>query len=274
MERLTVPDGTTISYEKVGSGPPLVLVHGGFSDHHTNWEFVTSTLQEQFTIIAIARRGRGETDATEGHTLEDEASDVAALIRHVGQPVFLLGHSYGGQCALGAALLVPDRIRKLVVYEAPSPNVFKSDDLARLEVLGAAHDWDSFAVTFFRDMLFVPGDEVEAVRASALWPPIVRDAKASLGDIRALARYCFDAERWRGLDVPVLLQIGSESPRHLFVTDALAAMLPNARVEVLSGQAHEGMTTAPEMYVEAVESFLLDGEGETLASHEDTSFTF
>jgi hypothetical protein len=40
------------------------------------------------------------------------------------------------------------------------------------------------------------------------------------------------------------------------VTDALAAMLPNARVEALSGQAHEGMTTAPEMYVEAVASFL------------------
>jgi hypothetical protein len=37
MERITGPAGTTISYDRYGSGPPLVLVHGGFSDHITNW---------------------------------------------------------------------------------------------------------------------------------------------------------------------------------------------------------------------------------------------
>jgi hypothetical protein len=57
--------------------------------------------------------------------------------------------------------------------------------------------------------------------------------------------------------MPVLLQIGSESPRHLFVTDALAAVLPDARIEELPGQAHEGMTTAPEMYAESVTRFLV-----------------
>jgi pimeloyl-ACP methyl ester carboxylesterase len=60
------------------------------------------------------------------------------------------------------------------------------------------------------------------------------------------------------LDLPVLLQVGSESPRHLYVTDALAAVLPDARIGELPGQAHEGMTTAPEMYAEAVSRFLLD----------------
>jgi hypothetical protein len=56
---------------------------------------------------------------------------------------------------------------------------------------------------------------------------------------------------------PVLLQVGSESPRQLYVTDALAAVLPDVRVETLPGQAHEGMTTAPGMYAEAVTRFLL-----------------
>jgi pimeloyl-ACP methyl ester carboxylesterase len=258
MERLHGPDGNVISYVTYGAGPPLVLVHGGFSDHETNWEFVKPAMQERFTVYAIARRGRGETTATEGHTIEDEATDVAALIQAIGEPVFLLGHSYGGHCALGAALLVPRLIRKLVVYEPPWPRQFKSEDLAGFEALAAARQWDDFAVIFFRDMLSVPDDEVQAVRSSRLWPPIVGDAKASLGDLRALVRYRFDAERWRGLDVPVLLQIGSESPRHFYVTDALAAVLPNARIETLPGQAHEGMTTNPDQYGAAVKGFLLD----------------
>ena len=43
MERLTTPEGITVSYDHGGSGPALVLVlvHGAFSDHHTNWELVT-----------------------------------------------------------------------------------------------------------------------------------------------------------------------------------------------------------------------------------------
>jgi hypothetical protein len=55
----------------------------------------------------------------------------------------------------------------------------------------------------------------------------------------------------------VLLQIGSESPRDLYVTDALTVVLLHARIEELPGQAHEGMTTAPEMYAESVTRFLL-----------------
>jgi hypothetical protein len=58
----------------------------------------------------------------------------------------------------------------------------------------------------------------------------------------------------------VLLQIGSESPRHLYVTDALASVLPNVQIQELPGQAHEAMTTAPEMYANAVIQFLAASE--------------
>ncbi|MGH9322209.1 MAG: alpha/beta fold hydrolase [Vicinamibacteria bacterium] len=214
-------------------------------------------LQERFTVYAIARRGRGETDATVGHTLEDEVRDVAAVIRAIGEPVFLLGHSYGALCSLAASALAPASIRKLVLYEAPWPSVLSREALMSLEELAAAGAWDDFAFTFFRDTLHVPVGELEQLRASELWPPIVADAKASLGDLRGLVRYGFDAERFAGLDLPVLLQIGSESPRDLYITDALAAVLPDSRIEALSGQAHEGMTTTPEMYADAVIRFLL-----------------
>jgi pimeloyl-ACP methyl ester carboxylesterase len=171
--------------------------------------------------------------------------------------VFLLGHSYGAQTALAAAAQVPDRVRKLVLYEPAWPRVVGPEALARLEALAQAGDWDGLAVTFFRDHLSVPVEELNKLRATALWPPMIADAEASLGDLRALSRYDFQAERFRELRVPVLLQLGTDSPRDLYVTDALAAVLPDVRIQELPGQAHEGMTTAPRMYAEAVSRFLL-----------------
>src|SRR5262245_6945475 len=91
MQRLTSPAGTEVSYETYGSGLPLVLVHGGFSDHQTNWELVKPLLAKRFTVYALARRGRGETDATTGHSLDDESLDVVALMDSTGEPPFLLG---------------------------------------------------------------------------------------------------------------------------------------------------------------------------------------
>jgi pimeloyl-ACP methyl ester carboxylesterase len=256
MQRIRSPAGATISYDQYGSGPPLVLVHGAISDHQTNWAFVKPLFEEQFAVYAVARRGRGETDATAGHSLEDESRDIVAVLQSIGAPVFLLGHSYGAQTALAAAVQVPDRVRKLVLYEPAWPRVVGQEALARLEALAQAGDWEGFAVAFFRNRLSVPVEALDELRSTELWPPIIADAPASLGDLRALSRYDFQAERFRELRVPVLLQIGTESPRDLYVTDALAAVLPNVRIEALPGQAHEGMTTAPQMYAEAVSRFL------------------
>jgi pimeloyl-ACP methyl ester carboxylesterase len=248
-----------VSYSVAGSGPPLVLVHGAFSDHDTNWTFVAPSLQQHFTVHAIARRGRGRTDATVGHTLEDEAGDVAEVVRAIGAPVCLLGHSQGAHCALLAAAQQPDRVRKLILYEPIWPHQIRADALAALETLAAAGAWDQFAYAFFANVLHVPTAELDAVRASDLWAPIVADAPASLGDIRGVSAYRFDPKRFADVTMPVLLQTGSESPRGFYVTDALAAVLPDARIERLAGQAHEGMTTAPDQYVQSTMRFLLEG---------------
>jgi pimeloyl-ACP methyl ester carboxylesterase len=258
MRQVRAASGTLVSYDTYGSGPPLVLVHGGFSDHHTNWEFVKPLFEPRFTVHAVARRGRGETERTEGHSVEDESRDVVAVIQAIGEPVFLLGHSYGAHVSLLAAADVASRVRKLVLYEPVDPRRFGPDTLdRRLEPFARAGDWDGFALTFFRDLLSVPAHEVEAVRASALWPPILADAPATLGDLRALSRYDLRRDRFRALPFPVVLQIGTESPRDLYATDALAAVVPDVTIQALPGQAHEGMTTAPELYARKVTEVLL-----------------
>ena len=257
MNRLKTPDGVTVSYDKYGSGPGLLLVHGAFSDHATNWEFVRERLQKRYTVYAVARRGRGETDATKGHSVEDEIADTAAVIASIDEPLFLLGHSYGAHVVLGAAMIETGRVRKLVAYEPAFPASVDKDVMRSLEALASRGEWDEFAETFFRDMLHVPAEVVEEMRAPEIWSPIIDDAKASLGDLRAILRYSFNVERFRALNVPVMLQVGTESPRDMYATDALAAVLPDVRIDELAGQAHEGMTTAPDLYVESVCRFLV-----------------
>ncbi|MFV8836676.1 alpha/beta hydrolase [Aquisalimonas sp.] len=256
MKCLTSPQCIDVSFETYGFGPPLVLVHGSFSDHVSNWELVRPLLQQQFTVYTLARRGRGETTATHGHGVEDEAMDVAALIRSIGEPVFLLGHSYGAHVALAAALRIPHAIRKLVLYEPPSPDIHDQATLQQLEDIATTGDWDGFAATFFGGSLSVPEEELRELRESPFWPSIVADAEASLQDIRALSRYRYQTADLRAVSAPVLLQIGTQSPRGLFATDSLATALQDVRVDPLPGQAHEGMNTAPALYADAVIRFL------------------
>jgi pimeloyl-ACP methyl ester carboxylesterase len=256
VERLVTPTGVTVSFDRTGSGPLLVLVHGAFSDHETNWTFVKPALRQSYTVCAIARRGRGLTDATDGHGADDEVADVVAVIEALGAPVFLLGHSYGAHIALAAARQVPSRVMKLVSYEPIWPSLLTPPAMMRLEQLAADDAWDEFAFSFFHDVLLVPAEELEAQRRTDVWPPIISDARATLGDLRALSHIQFDPEAYSSLPVPVLLQVGTESPRQLYVTDALAAVLPNVRIDELAGQAHEGMTTAPAQYVQSVMHFL------------------
>jgi pimeloyl-ACP methyl ester carboxylesterase len=256
MRTIVTETGNIVSFEKGGAGPPLVLLHGSFSDHRTNWKFVQPIWQREYTTYAVARPGRGRTPAAASRMLEDDARDAVALIESIGEPVALLGHSFGAHVALAAAAMAPALVHKLIVYEPPWTSLMSQSAMAPLRALAAAGDWEAFTTAFFRDLLHVPADELDRLRPTSLWPPMIADAPASLSDLDALSRYVFRPDAFIGLRIPVLLQLGTESPRHLYATDALAAVLRDVRVVELEGQAHEGMTTAPQQYAASVRSFL------------------
>lgn len=253
----TVRSGeTTISYTKAGDGPPLVLVHGSLSDHETNWALVRPELERRFAVHAVARRGRGQTSKTHGHSVHDEANDIAAVVEAAGEGVTLLGHSYGAVCALAAALRSP-KVERLILYEPPKPSAMPGSMLKRLENLGEQSEWDAMVELFMTEILQVPLDGVQELRPLPVWREMVSDAEASLGDWSALVAYDAEPGQFGALSMPVLLLVGSESPAELYQTDALAKVLPDSRTVVLEGQEHEAMSTAPELFVREVEKFVL-----------------
>lgn len=90
MEKAASLDGTWIAFHRRGVGPPLVLVAGTGAANPLAWTGVIPRLAEQFTVIAIDRRGRGASSDGPVYALEREAEDLAAVVGAMEQPAALL----------------------------------------------------------------------------------------------------------------------------------------------------------------------------------------
>src|ERR671915_2340148 len=153
QETVTSADGTPIACWRSGEGPPLVLVHGAAANHG-RWSPVLPALEERFTVYAIDRRGRGGSGDGDGYTMEREAEDIASVVDSIGEPVNLLGHSYGALLALEATLLTQN-IRKLVLYDPgieAGEEIYPSEVIERLEALLEAGDRGEGVATTKRDV--------------------------------------------------------------------------------------------------------------------------
>jgi pimeloyl-ACP methyl ester carboxylesterase len=261
METIRSKDGTAIAYQRSGTGAPLVLVHGTMGSSR-RWPIIAA-LEQHFTVYAVDRRGYGDSGDAASYAVEREYEDIAALVESIGEDVNLLGHSFGGLCVLEAALLTP-RLRRLVVYE-PSPlpipgePLYPGDIIDRLEALLEAGDREAVVVTTLREMVNMPEDEIDLLKAAPVFPSLLAAAHTVPRESRAEEAYVFQPERFRDFHVPTLLLLGGDSPAFFRTTiDQWHAALPHSRIEVLPGQQHIAHYTAPDRFVQTLESFLLN----------------
>jgi pimeloyl-ACP methyl ester carboxylesterase len=262
VEKIVSKDGTPIAYQRSGAGAPLVLVHGTLGSH-SSWETVLPALERQFTVYAVDRRGYGESGDASSYALEREFEDVAALVNSIGDGGSLLGHSFGGLCALEAALLTP-HLRRLVVYEpsplpGPGAPLYPEGISDRLQALLDAGDRENVVTTVFRELVKMPPDELELLKASPRFPAYMTAAHTVPRETRAEEGYRFEPERFKHLHVPTLLLLGGDSPASFKTTvKAWHAALPNSRIVVLPGQQHIAHVTAPDLLLREVQAFLLE----------------
>jgi pimeloyl-ACP methyl ester carboxylesterase len=264
VTRAVSRDGIEIAYWTSGNGPPLVLVHGTPADH-TRWRPLLPYLESHTTVNAMDRRGRGGSGDGPEYTLEREYEDVAAVVDAVaeasGSAVDVYGHSHGGICAFGGATLTSN-IHKLVLYEGwpvPNPTVFAlpAEVEERMDALLAEGDRDAVVETVFRHYELMSEDDLAALRAAPSWPGRVAAAHTITRECRAEAQATLDPQLAAKITVPVLLLVGEQSsdPAKAQV-EAVAAVLPDARIEVLEGQEHVADILIPKTFAEYVMAFL------------------
>jgi len=259
MESVRSSDGTAIALERYGTGAPLVLVHGT-TGSGKRWAPVLPLLSRRFTVVCVDRSGRGESGEHTPYAMEREFEDIAAVVDAFGEPVNLLGHSFGAICALEASLRT-NRLRKLVLYEPPMPTpgaqVFPPGSIERMQALLDAGDREAVLTVFFREVNGMPPAEFEKFRATPAWPSRVALAHTLPREMRAVDNYRFDASRFAAMNTPTLLLLGGESPPYFRAAiEAIESALPDVRTQVLPGQRHVAMDTAPDLFAQAVLSFL------------------
>jgi pimeloyl-ACP methyl ester carboxylesterase len=167
-EKAVSQDGTPIAVWTSGAGPPLLLVHGAAADH-SRWGPVLPAFNEHFMVMAMDRRGRGGSGDGDQYAIEAEFADVAAVVDWAGEDVCVLGHSYGGICALEAALLT-DNVRRLVLYEPPLGFLASPPAVVeRLHELLEAGARDEVIAFFMQEVAGLTAEQVEAMRAMPAW---------------------------------------------------------------------------------------------------------
>ncbi len=259
MSHAISADGTPIAFEQTGRGPAIVLIHGGFVDRRASVPVATE-LARQFTVVLVDRRGHGESGQyRDGHTIEREFEDVAAVVAGLPGPVTLVGHSYGAWCALHGALLsarsgIP--VARLVLYEPPPLWDVRDPVIGWIRSALAAGAIDEAVAILLRDVTGIPGSTVERLRESPFWQLVSANVRGFVPELEAGRRFALDPEAVRTLATPTLLLAGTESPPFLRpVTDRLASILPNARIRELEGQGHGAMSSAPAHFAALVADF-------------------
>ena len=259
MNKLTSSDGTTIAYDRVGSGPAVILVDGALCYRASGPSGpLAERLAEHFTVYTYDRRGRGDSGDTQPYAVEREVDDLESLVKEAGGSASVYGISSGAALALEAANRgLP--IEKLALYEAPfivdGTHTPRPDDyLATMDGLIAA-DRRGDAVKLFMRTVGVPAIFITLMRIMPAWSKLKgvegdhhrqREHEARVaqhGNQHTREEDQPGDERLPILPAnapqPTLVMDGGKSPTWMRNgMRALADVLPNARYRTLNGQTH------------------------------------
>jgi pimeloyl-ACP methyl ester carboxylesterase len=256
---VTALDGAPIAVWVTGRGPALVMVHGSIADHTTFDSFV-AVLGEHFTTYAMDRRGFGATPDVDDYTIEVDFADVAAVIDAVaartGRPVFLWGHSYGANCAMGGAARSAN-VSHLVVYEPSLGLSYPPGSIEGIESALADGDYESAIIAVLVDILEMTAAEVDGFRADPLWPVRLAAAPTVPRECRVEHDWVYRPGQFDTVAAATLMLTGSDSVADIVdLTRRAAVAIPRARVGVLDGHGHFAHKTDPAMVTAVVRDFV------------------
>jgi pimeloyl-ACP methyl ester carboxylesterase len=242
MEYVTSKDGTSIAFDRLGEGPPVVLISGGSVDRFSHAP-LAEALAHDFTVLNYDRRGRGPSGDTPPYAVEREIEDIEAVIDAADGPAFLYGSSSGAALGLEAAAAGAP-VGKLALWEPPyilDPAVRPPADTAKTFRDLVSADRRGDAVEFFMSRVVgMPAEFVAQARSQPWWAATEALAHTLAYDATIMADYSLPSDRAGKIFVPTIVLVGGASfPFFIETAAALVKALPDGRTRTLEGQTHD-----------------------------------
>ncbi len=267
-------NNTDLWYDTWGSGPPLMLLHGGPGLDHTEFRPWVDSLSDYFTLIFVDERGTGRSErvAPETATTANMVEDIEQLRQHLGYDrLALLGFSFGGFLALSYAAKYQAHLSHLLLVDTAPSNAFisESEEMVRAfaspEIKAALDNEGSIA----SDADFRRVMEIEGPVYYKDWTP--REQAMSARMNRDMI-FGFEVSTWWGnnemsqydmrpflpkINVPTLVVVG----RHDRITpvsqaEAMAQAIPGARLEIFEDSGHMTISEEQGRFNDLVREFL------------------
>ncbi len=261
MKRVISADGTSIAYERLGEGEPVVVVGGQLCDRAVTRP-TAEELAKHFTVFNYDRRGRGDSGDTLPYAVEKEIEDLGALIAEAGGEASVYGHSSGAALALHAAARgLP--IARLVMHEPPYTTAEDEEgqrtsrkDSRTINKTLLAEGRRGDAIAHILSEIGMPQEMVEGMsrdeRVVAMAHTMVYDSEV-MGDISRGGMVPFDLVEL--VKAPALVLVGGASPAWMIETGKqISDAMPNGRHRVLEGQEH---VVAPEILAPVLAEFFV-----------------
>ncbi|MBF6172334.1 alpha/beta fold hydrolase [Nocardia blacklockiae] len=243
METTLSADGTRLAYDVRGDGPVLVYVTGAICFRQFRPVLAdVKAFAAEFTVYTYDRRGRGDSGDTLPYSVDREIEDIEAIIDAAGGTAHIYGHSSGAVLALEAALRIPDKIDRVVIYDASYVHAEQERDsysaLSRKIGHLLERGENGRAIKQFLRGIGMPRPFVELLPLMPGWKTMKALAPTLMYDI-AMTENLPPLDRLRGIKLPVQVTVGQRSPSSLLaVARAVAEAIPGAEYQVLDGQDH------------------------------------
>jgi pimeloyl-ACP methyl ester carboxylesterase len=248
-DRFMVAGPLAMRYREVGTGTPIILLHG-YTDRVEMWQVMADSLSSTHRVIVPDVRGFGKstkfarTSDYGRHTVRD----LVALMDHLQVPAaHVVGYSMGALMAANLALEVPSRVRTAALVAGP----FFSDSAAfarwsapHVAALKRGHGLTSF----FREILPTWPDSL--VVAAAQQMTAANDAPALEASLDAMPGWMVDSTKVSRLRMPALAIVGIDDRNLLHGTERIASWWPGARRVVLPKGDHGDIFLLPEVIAE------------------------
>jgi pimeloyl-ACP methyl ester carboxylesterase len=245
MLKVSSKDGTTIAYEKIGKGSPLILVDGAFCYRKNGTTpMLIPELSKYFTVYAYDRRGRGDSTNTEPYRIEREIEDLQAIGNSIDTTPYVLGMSSGAALALNA-VAAGFKVRKLALFEPPyvasgNGKVPPSDAIAELNKMIHENRRSDAVKYYLVKVIGMPSFAAIFIKLMpGVWKKNMAVAHTLPYDLTIMGDFTVPGKAAKSITVPTIVLSGAKSSESLRKAAVVTSeLIPSAQYRSLEGMSH------------------------------------